>query len=455
MIAARLLSRAGRGAARFGRAGYRAAARVAGKAYRVGKKNPFTAGMLTQSAISKLTGSKKKKRKAVNAIRRAGPVKRPKSTFRPTSGFHVADVGTPFKRGKKPNMSTKFTKRHYDDYGTISRNHSLWMGFQTHGCRERIMQMASEALLRALLSRVDYYPSTYDQVFPNNGTLQKLQLTWAYVGVGDGVESKVVRTYVLGGTSFESVAAAIRADFMATDATVQHGAPVRAEFFRNDSTGTAQLDRVIRSIEDVDKMKLKLYASQKIRVQNLSPNDAGTDTLDVNGTNPVQGKLYEFTTPPRLREQVRTQYPSIVALGDHLSDTGVLNLPDGAETGVDGVLGHPPTGAGLFTNVRNVANITIAAGGQKYKNTLFKFEGTVLKFCQMFSHAIGGSVQTTSYKKYGGGVIWIGLEQAFRQGSDTVKVGFNRELAMYGRAEFARTRPMLRHYEQTDLGDTI
>jgi hypothetical protein len=453
MVAARLLSRAGRGAARFGRAGYRAAARAAGKAYRVAQRNPFTAGMVAQSALdraSRRVGKKKKR----TLSRPLGPVKRRKTTFKPTSGFHVSDTSLPFRKGRRPNLSTKFLKRNYDDYGSIQRNHSLWVQFQTHGCRERIMQIASEALLRALLSRVDYYPSVFEQEFPDNGTLQMLRIRWNATNL-DGSSSSIDKDYTLGGQTFEQVANAIRSQWEFTDQTTYQGCPIRATFFRNDNTSASNTTlRAIREIEDVDKMKLMLYSSQSVRVQNLTPNDAGSTSLDVAGTNPVQGKIYEFTTAPRLREQINEKYSDIRGLQDHFDGDGVRWLDNTTSTGVDGVIGHPPPAGGLFTNCRKVANVSIGAGMQKHKNTLFTFKGTVLQFSQKFRLMYVGA-DSTAYKKHGGGCIWLALEQKFRAGPDVIKIGFNRELSMMGRCEFARKRPMLRHYEQTDIGDII
>lgn len=456
---AMLLGRAG---ARFAlsrgarRAAMRGAARFFGRAYRTGsrfvKKNPFTAGTLAGYGLEKVRFGKKKKRKLSRPL--PGPVKKQKTSFKPTAGYHISDTSIPFRKGSKPNLSTKYIKRHYDDYGSIERNHSLWIGFQTHGCRERIMQIASEAMLRALLSRVDYYPSVYEQVFPDNGSLQALKIRWTYTNLDDGTLAGTDRTYSLGGNTFEQVANSIRSDWMDEQTVVSQGVPTRAVFYRNDNTSaSSETLRVIREIEDIDKMKLKLFAKQGIHVQNLTPNDAGSSNLDVTGTNPIQGKIYEFTTPPRLREQVAESYSDARALQDHLDDDGVRWLNNSAITDVDGILGHPPPAGGLFTNCRKVANVAIGAGMMKHKNTLFTFKGTVLEFSQKFRVKRLNFTEGQPYKKHGGGICWFGLEQKFRAGPDLVKIGFNRELSMIGRAEFARQRPMLRHYEQTDIGD--
>lgn len=379
------------------------------------------------------------------------------SRRRPTGAFRVASFSKPFAKGRAPSLSTKYAKRHYDDYGAISRNHSLWAGFQTHGCRERLMQMASEAMLRALLSRVDSFPTAFDQVFENGGPVQAIKINWKWTNMRTGDDVNIEKEYVVGGRSFETIATDIANDWKAQDEEVYQGVPSSATIFRNDYTSaSANVYRAVRHVEDLNRMKLMLYAKQVVRVQNLTPNNAGTDVLDTVGTNPVQGKIYEFTTPPRVREQVVETHTDTRGLQQHDdTTTGVYQLPNSAITGVDGIIGHPPPAGGLFTNCRKSAVVSIKAGGQKFKTTMFKFEGTLLEFAQKFRLRNAAYAQGQEYKAFGGGIFWLGLENKFRQGQDTVKIGFNRELTMMGRAEFARHRPMLRHYEQTDLGDTM
>ena len=451
----RALRAAGRLTTRSMRFGGRALRRVGGTV----RRNPLTSGLLAAQA-GELVGSRIKRRRVTSAVKRA-PRKamRPptRTTYRPTRAFAAASTSSPFRRGRKPSMSTKFVKRHYDDYGAISRNHSLWAGFQTHGSRSRLAQIAAEAILRALLSRAELHPSAFDQVFTNGGPVQAIKINWKWTNIRTGDDVNIEKEYVVGGRSFETIATDIANDWLAEDDEVYQGVPSSATIFRNDFTSaTNNTYREIRHVEDLDKMKLVLYAKQVVRVQNLTPNNAGTDATDVNGTNPIQGKIYEFTTPPRVREQIVETHTGLRGLQEfNLSTTGVLELSDRTETGVDGVIGHPPPAGGLFTNCRKAAVISIAAAGQKFKTTLFKFDGTLLEFAQKFRMRNAEYAQGQEYKKYGGGIFWMGLENKFRQGQDTVKIGFNRELTMMGRANFARHRPMLRHYEQTDLGDAM
>ena len=111
-------------------------------------------------------------------------------------------------------------------------------------------------------------------------------------------------------------------------------------------------------------------------------------------------------------------------------------------------MSHPPPAADLFKNCRKVANVRIAAGANKYKTTLFKFEGNLVDFVKRFNH-------NHNERNLGGGVSWFGFEQAFRAGYDQVKVAFNRELSMSAYYRIPKKKPMLRHYEQTDLGDDL
>lgn len=456
------MTRALRAAGRLTTRSMRYGGRALSRAGRTVRRNPITSGLMAAQA-GELARSRMKRRKISAPLRRPAPrkaVRPPKRTVFARRGMHAASVSAPFRKSKRPNYSARMIARHYDDYGTISRNHSLWAGFQTHGSRGRMMQIASEALLRALLTRIDHQVSVFDEVFPDNGTIQKLTLKWVFSSTTSANMNNVVKEYTLGGKTFEAVAAEIKDDWFATDGDTYQGCPTEAVWYRSDWVDNAgtRVDRAVREINDVDRMKLIVYAKQKVRIQNASPNDAGTDTLDVNGTNPVQGKIYEFTTPPKLREKVAEIHTGLRGFQTHEDGDGVLYLGNITETGVDGVIGHPPPAGGLFTNCQGVSNVSIAAGGQKFKTTLFKFEGNLEKFSQMFRTYENAGVSEPagySYKKHGGGVFWLGLEQAFRQGSDVVKVGFNRELSMSARCQFASKRPMLKHYEQTDLGDAL
>jgi hypothetical protein len=443
MVAARLLSRAGRGAARFGRAGYRAAARMAGKAYRVGKENPFTAGMLAQSAISKL-GQKKKKRKLGRPL--PGPVKKPR-TVKATGAVH-ATFGTKFRKGVRPRVAAKFTKRHYDDFGTASRLHTLYAGFQTHGSLERVCDIYAEALMRYIFSVIDIRPSTYDEVCvtdytgTNDDLIKFMNLGFRKIDDQTGADLESTVQIQLVGRTFEAICGDVGANI---ESKLQNGEYVTyCRIYKTVAGG----DVLLRDLRDLENGKLEVQVKQIIRVQNLTPNDDSSTALDVTGTNPIQGKIYDFTTVPMLRAGVQSTHPGLDTLQDHTFASGINVLGNITETGSGGVLGHPPNAGELFTNCRKVANVRIDAGHNKFKTTWFSFKGSLIDFMKRFKYG-------DNERALGGGITYLGFENAFRSGQDTVKIAYNRELSMSAYYRVTRKKPMLRHYQQNDMGDLV
>ena len=133
-------------------------------ATKTGKFFKRTFGKRKRTAPAPSPGPKKPKSIRTKFVKPRKPPKRTNfARRRPTGGFMSASFSRRFPKGRAPSLSTKFVKRHYDDYGAISRNHSLWTGFQTHGSRTRLAQIASEAILRALMSRVELHPSAWSE----------------------------------------------------------------------------------------------------------------------------------------------------------------------------------------------------------------------------------------------------------------------------------------------------
>lgn len=415
-------------------------ARIAGTGVVVGTSSKYgTGGVGPQASFGK--------RKASNS---GGPAKRPRLNRKK---FKVSDYTRSFKSGKRP-MVSKYVQKHFDDYGTIERNHSMWLCNQTHGSRERIIQLAAEALLRALLSRIDVYPNVHDQTMSEH--FVSVEIRWRRISI-NGSPIDTDKEYNVGGNdSFYGIAKLIGDDWASTStSTTELGTPVRAIFRRLENIGGGATSRqAFRTVEDLERMKLNLFVTTKLKLQNITPADDGSVNLDRVSTNPLSGKIYEFTTQPRVPERVLLTHSGTSGLQDFLDPTGIFALTDRAETGTDGIMGHPPPAAGLFNNCRKVASVSMAAGGMKHKNASFTFSGTVFRFTQLFVLGLDTGSNSGQARRFGGGTYWVALEQAFRQGPDIIKIGFNREVVMHGRAEFAKRRSMLRHYEQTDLGDT-
>lgn len=459
--AGRIFGRAMRPAARYGRAGYRALARAAGRAYRVGKKNPFMAGMAAQSLLNKV-GSKRKRsaggRKTLSA--RPGPAKKKKTkiALAKAQALAVASQSTRFAKLRQPaKLNAKFTKRHFDDYGTVTRNHGAWIGFQKFGNSDRLYGIVGEAVARAILATVKIYPSSYNEVLivGNETDLSEyVQIEYKRVNNASGEES-----FYTGGDitllnqTFEQFATAIANDInskaqgsILVDPNTDTVGYYPYRFTVKHRIGGTVYDKVKQ--RHLGSSRLTLAVTQVIKIQNVSPNDDGTNATDVNGTNPISGRQYDFDAMPRIHDEVVKTNDYLEDLQQHMNhSSGCIILPQTA-TNVDSVIGHPPKAREIFKNCVGSRGVSIEAGGQKYTSTRMTWSGTLEQFVR--KHQYTGFTRPNM-----GGTLWFGFEQAFRQGSDVVKFGFNRELSMSCSCTLRPSTNMLRHYDQNDLGDLL
>lgn len=456
----RVIGRGLRPASRFGRAGYRAMARAAGKVYRVGKKNPFMAGMAAQSLLSKVGGKRKKGggRKFGRPLGPVRPKKKSKTSVGKAQALAVASQSGRFAKLKTPaKLNAKFTKRHFDDYGTVTRNHGAWIGFQKFGNSDRLYGIVGEAVARAILATVKIYPSSYNEVLINGAETdlsEYVQIEYKRVNNASGEEG-----FYTGG------------DITLLNKTFEEFATAVADDIRGKSFGSILVDpgsdtvgyypyrftvkhRIGGTIYDKVKQRhlgssrLTLAVTQVIKIQNVSPNDDGTNATDVNGTNPISGRQYDFDAMPRVHDEVVKTNDYLEDLQQHMShSSGCIILPQTA-TNTDSVIGHPPKAREIFKNCVGSRTVSIEAGGQKYTSTKMTWSGTLEQFVR--KHQYTGFTRPNM-----GGTLWFGFEQAFRQGSDVVKFGFNRELSMSCSCQLRPVTNMLRHYDQTDLGDLL
>jgi hypothetical protein len=199
----------------------------------------------------------------------AGPSKKP---WRKTPGFPT-QFGTRFRKSVKPRKSAKYVKRHYDDYGIISRDHALYAGFQKHGSQNRVCDIVAEALVRAVLASVHIYPRSYDEQVVEDfvGTedmFETMTVLWRRIDEQSGVSSEAQESYSMKQT-FEALSQAVGAHITAK---LQDGYfPHEAFIYASDvgGTGNKRLAKRLTSLEDG---RLEVIVKQTIRLQNLSPN---------------------------------------------------------------------------------------------------------------------------------------------------------------------------------------
>lgn len=394
----------------------------------------------------------KSKRKPI-VRRNFGPVKRTSTKKRKRTS---AKSGR-FKKAKKIRKTpTKYSKRHYDDFGSLDRDHALYIGMQTHGSQDRFFDILSEALLKALLAKIRIYPRSYDEQMGITN-FDRLMITYTRVSVPGGSTQNVNANSINFDhlSSFEGLGAALKnqmKEYANRDSdgdTVYAYYPTQA-LFHNDAGDN--FNRVL--VKDLGECVVEFFATQTITIRNMTPSD-GTDgeALDVIGTNPIVGKKYEF------KDHRPAVIDSIVAHVDSASEfMSTSNV--GINTAVafpgnthqDHPLAHPPVPRTVFTNCSKSAVIGIRPGGTKVDKTYFKLK-----------HKLKTLIERMYYNQYGkgtfGGCVFYGFERKVREtgGFSRVKISWDRSLQMSAHVALKTQKSFLRHYQNVpytgDSGD--
>jgi hypothetical protein len=361
-----------------------------------------------------------------------------------------------FKKAKKIRTTpSKFAKRHYDDYGSIERDHCAYFGFQRHGSKLRMWSIIGEALAKALLAKIKVYPRAYNEAFDDVTHFNRLQLGFKRVSVPGGAEEEKYDYISFDNqTTFEQFAALIsdslrlNAEKTAESDGVYAYYPLKAMFMNNADD---DIHRVI--IRDLGEAVLELYASQTITIKNLTPNDDDTTALDVVGVNPIVGKKYEFNNfRPKLIDSIEQENAELGAFYE-VNDTSGINTaftitdPVSGVTDPDHMIAHPPVPRTLFTNCARAANVYMAAGGMKKEVTTFKMK-----------HKLSTFIERIYYNRFDkgsfGGCTFFAFERKARSvtGDSRVKISFDRALHMSAHCQLKVKKTMLKHYENTAIG---
>jgi hypothetical protein len=214
-------------------------------------------------------------------------------------------------------------------------------------------------------------------------------------------------------------------------------------------------------IKDIGESMVIFQASQLIKLQNLTPNDAGNSDLDVVGTNPISGMKYEFKNH---RAKLVSEIQALTTLAADGSSVaaGLYDVlqSNSTTTGVipgmkilhpDDRFVHPPKARQVFTNCSGATGVSMAPGAFKSERTSFIMKQKMSTFIERIYY--GG------YDKGNwGGVTWFGFEKTHRTVGSTalelnpVKIGFNRELMMSASVSLKTQKGMLKHYDNTSLG---
>jgi len=401
-----------------------------------------------------------KARRAAQAAARSRPSSRRGLGFKalygvrgikPRRGTPTSKLVGKFRKAKKiRTAASKFAKRHFDDYGSLERDHCAYIGFQRHGCKDRMWSIIGEAVTKAVLAKMKVYPRAYDeQVGLTN--FDKLQFMYKRVSVPGGAEHELFEEISFSSTTtFEELSALIA---VSLESKAERTADADSEYAYYlaqvvaFNSGGSDYNRIM--IKDVGESVIELYATQVITIKNLTPNDGGTSDLDVVGVNPISGKKYEFNNfRPKLIDEIERNNSDLGAFYA-VDDTNGINtavaLPGVANA--DHIVAHPPVPRQLFTNCARATPVFMGAGGVKTERTTFKIK-----------HKLSTLTERIYYNQFDkgsfGGCTFFAFERKTRSvtGESRVKISFDRALHMSAHCKLAVKKTMLKHYDNNAIG---
>ena len=417
--------------------------------------NPFTRkGRAGIGSLERRAGFRKAKR----------PPKRVARRGRPKASYGLAKRSRRFRKSRKPIKDRgRFVARNYDDYGTMERDHSLWLGFQHHGSRDRLYDIIGEAVTKATLAKLKIYPRSYDESIPS-GEYDTMRLYFRRV-TNVGADENVSVNITINNRTFKDIATDVGNQIMnqanADVAVAPTTDSVARYLYQILLFNVASSSSAFLEIKDVGDSLISVKVKQKIRFQNITKNVDGNLDLDQAGLNPLRGRKYVFANfRPRLIDQIQATHPQYddfmvsdpLLVGPVDSAPGIMPMPATGSLAKDDPICHPPPARQLFTNCKAATAITMAAGAMKHEVTSFTM-----------THKLKTLIERIYYAGFDkgafGGCTWIGLEKAYRQAQpsgvtndDRISIGFNREVHMYAKCKFVTQKSMLKHYDASDVG---
>jgi len=377
-----------------------------------------------------------------------------KGSRTPGSYYKVKSSKKKFRKARKPIKDKgRFAARNYDDYGTIERDHSLWLGFQHHGSLDRLYDIIGESVAKSILARLKIYPRSYDEPL-STPDYDTCDLTFTRINGLTGTDDTVGAAVTIHGSSFKTMGNVIGNQlqyYADSSPSATHSARYLSQI---DVYNAADDSKAKMQIKDVGESIVSVKVRQKIRFQNITKNIDGNVNLDQAGLNPLRGRKYVFANyRPKLIGEIQklsTDYDSFQVATPVNGAPGIGVMPASGSLPADDPVGHPPIAKQLFTNCKASAAISMPAGCMKNEYTSFTMTHKMKTLIER--------IYFTIYDKGAfGGCTWFGLEKSNRQAKpsgatndDRIAVGFNREVHMYGKCKFAVQKSMLKHYDATD-----
>lgn len=363
------------------RAAMRGAARYFGRAYRTAgrfvRKNPFVSGMAAQTALDKVIGSVRKKKKRKLTRPSPAPVKKPRTVVHPGSRL-IPFGGTSFRKLKRPKRESKFLKFKKDTSVQVTDANCGWVGLHGNGGLDDFTETAAAAMLRAIFAHCKWHPNSLDSpvYLPMSADTDSMELITSYRGVrpDDGVISTDTDTYVFTqGTSFQTIVN----DFKATIRSQMQVGRVPDVVTVRNSTKNQHLARQI----DIGQSYIEIHVITIAHIQNQTlAAQTGTDHDVANAMNihaqPLSGKMFYFNNAAAIVKPEVNLDPS--AFQDENVAHGVWTQgASSAPFSGNSRLIHPPHARTVFDNCKASTNISFAPGEVKKQKLILSFKGTV------------------------------------------------------------------------------
>lgn len=370
---------------------------------------------------------------------------------------NVSLAGRHYKsRARRPSDKTKFIKRVYDDRISEARDYALWMCVNTHGSDTRAMDIAAAAAARAMLATIGVHPASWDEALHVPQDSRNLYIRYRRVEIGSGANQVSWGGPInLHNRSFGAVAEDISDQFLDfADNRNSPGAPTITDkgYFPFafqfegpdiiDAVGTSVNQFGTGSIRDLSIAKITLRCTQILRIQNVTPNDAGGIDTTQADRNPIRGKVYYADNRfPRVKDAILEHHSDYTAFHNNGAGSGVWGGPAMA---VADPIQHPPHPKALFKNCSKVQDVYLGLGANQVFKTYFTKTYTLGKFCELVAN-----VHDT--KNFGGSMTF-GLEQANRSTATApVSITCNRELHMSAHCQLKRKKHMIQDYATTSV----
>lgn len=422
------------------------------------------------------------KRKFRRAIKPKPTASKQKVAFKRTPAMRVFEPKFPYSKPKRVVKLRDVLRTEHEQYGKLTKAHDAWFSFCTNPAAV-MLDAAADVFLKHILSKIRlYYEHEDDRPIIGNQDEAHLLADSIQIrfrrdsNAEQPAGSTILKTIILtnhlgGGNAYEfKTFKELRDDMrlhIRTMATGDPGVapnndtvayyPTSYTVYRraNDAVNAPIVDVPIYHEDDLSRLVLNLDVKQRVMFQNVTPNDDGTNALDVNGVNPLKGKMYTFKSLPRYREGLTNAQGQEGVIGIYDGTGNFDNLLDWADTdGIrtaggtyEGIMSNIPYAREVFSNCVGEKFITLGVAARRYFDTEYKFNGTFKTLIKRFGY------RSSFTHDVSGHYTLFGFQQSFKHGNDIVSIGFNRTLKIIGGTKYRVPRVVATQLDRTDLGD--